>query len=417
MESKILKKHHKKLTVVAFLLFIFIGLTVATFFLEKKNSLNESKLRIMAEKILLDCKDEPFTPDCYDREIPKLMSKISMEQAFEVTRIVQESDEKYLFCHVLAHKLSYIETNKNKSSWKDVITRCPVTMCNNGCPHGALMSRFTGESLTPSEIEEVVPELMNVCEPRKGWNPTEVERSMCYHAFGHLNMFITGANIKESLSLCRRVGTKDDGRDYYQTCIQGVFMTLYQALEPEDIALVKDITPKKDNVVDFCKQFDQEKDNFFVCVIESWPFFINEIKNPEGLDKFCSFTNDKWGKNWCYGTSFAILTTDFVENDSLDKAVKYCTSVDIDYRELCFANMAARLVQIDPKYARKAVDLCTLAEKNGFGKNCFSDLLFYSGYSFVRGSKEHESYCLLFEGQRRSDCLSGNIPKDFYVNL
>ncbi len=411
------KKTRKKLAIIIFLSLGLVVLALVSFSAESKDRTTGNKLRAMAEKILLDCRDEPFTPDCYDREIPKLMNKISMEKAFEVTKMVQESDEKYLFCHVLAHKLSYLETNKNKSDWKDVMTRCPVTMCNNGCPHGALMSRFSGESLSSSEIEEVVPELVNVCEPRENWRPTEVERSMCYHAFGHLNMFITGANITESLNLCRRLGTKNDGRNYYNTCIQGVFMTLYQALEPDDIALVKDITPPKDKVVEFCKQFEKEKADYFVCVIESWPLYIQEIKSPAGLDKFCSFTDDPWGKNWCYGTVFAILTTDMVNSGSLDKAVEYCTSVKLDYREPCFANMASRLVQIDPKYASKAVNLCGLAQQNGYGKNCVSDLLFYSGYSFVKGSKEHEKYCLLFEEPNRSACLSGNIPKDFYVNL
>ena len=181
----------------------------------------ESSLRKHAEEVLVRCQKEEFTPNCYDKEIPKLMRFMSMEDAFGVTRYVQEKDPKYRFCHVLAHEL-----------------RCPATMCNNGSPHGVLMYKFKSESLSDSQIESILPDLKEVCEPRGKWQPSEVEIGMCYHGIGHLNMYITDADIDKSLELCEKIGVKEDGRSYYKTCVQGVFMIVFQGVEQEEFALV-----------------------------------------------------------------------------------------------------------------------------------------------------------------------------------
>ncbi len=110
---------------------------------------------------MVRCQKEEFTPNCYDKEIPKLMRFMSMEDAFGVTRYVQEKDPKYRFCHVLAHELSYLETAKDPENWMDTMARCPATMCNNGCPHGVLMYKFKSESLSDSQIESILPESVN----------------------------------------------------------------------------------------------------------------------------------------------------------------------------------------------------------------------------------------------------------------
>jgi hypothetical protein len=202
------------------------------------------QLTTFTSTILKTCasSDPNMSHACYDREIPKLMdspTNISMEDAFEVTKHIVEQDPTYAHCHVLGHKLSGKEMKKDPSKWKDVITRCPTEMCNNGCLHGSLMERFNTEYLSDAQIEQLKPDLEDVCEPRDSWHPREVERSMCYHALGHLNMYITRADINKSLELCKLIGTKPDGRNYVETCTHGVFMILYQPIEAEDIALVK----------------------------------------------------------------------------------------------------------------------------------------------------------------------------------
>ena len=72
-----------------------------------KNGVVGKPLGKYAETVWQRCGSAQFTPSCYDEEIPRLMdepARLSMEEAFAVTRIIQEKDPKYAYCHVLGHK-------------------------------------------------------------------------------------------------------------------------------------------------------------------------------------------------------------------------------------------------------------------------------------------------------------------------
>lgn len=361
----------------------------------------------LAQQILAHCLQSTFKPGCYDEEIPKLMDapyRITMEDAFAVTKLVQKEDPQYLYCHVLGHKLSYKETNKDVSKWKDVVARCPTTMCNNGCQHGAMMRRFNTEILTDAQINGIKPDLVDVCEPRGNWKPVEVERSMCYHALGHLAMFVTGANINKSIDLCQSVTHKPDGRSYEQTCTEGVLMTVYQPLEAEDRALVKDITPKKEDVGTFCNRLTGEGRD--ACFRESWPLLLDEIQTPEGLVKFCSYTKDE-NEQWkCTLTAMNILTIyQVIGNEmKLDTLNAFCTKLPLPTRSWCYGGASARLLQIDPAYLSLAVDVCTLPTDEASIKACNMSLGTMIQTTFHSGSAERKKACVLLEKQYQSSC-------------
>lgn len=357
-----------------------------------------------AEAVHASCRNEGYTPACYDREIPRLMDHISMEEAFDVARLVQEKDPKYMYCHVLGHNLSYRETGKDLSKWKDVVARCPTNFCNNGCQHGAIMRRFNAESLTDKQIIEVKPDLMDVCEPRGGWNPTEVERSMCYHALGHLAMFITRADIGKSVDLCRDIGIKADGRSYTETCTQGVLMSVYQPLEPEDYTLVKGLTPTKEGVKNFCSRFTG--DTWVACHNESWPLFMEDIKSPGGLMKFCGYTKESRPQAACVSTAMNILTVLMVvdRNNDLTKLRDYCNGLPSPFNGQCYANTAFRLVQIDPRYVPTARAICEAADREGLGQACYPYLLQHVTHSFHPKSTEARIFCDGFKEPWKTEC-------------
>lgn len=384
-------------------LFVFGSSSFFTFFQGSEVSLQE-----YADTVFEKCSFEDHSLSCYDREIPKLMSTLSMEEAFLVTRLVQEKDPRYLECHVLGHYLAERETAKDPSRWKDVVASCPVTMCNNGCPHGALMARFGNQTefLSDEQIEEIKPDLVTVCEPRGEWNPAEVERSMCYHAIGHLNMYVTNANIDKSVEICKDIGVKQDGRSYVQTCTEGVLMSIYQPLGPEDFALVKDITPKKEEVVSFCSKYTGMA--FAACHKESWPLFQAEIVQPEGLVKFCSYAKDSFSETNCYASLMNILTLFFVINeDNLNKLEQFCTGLPEEKVGLCFAHAARRLMQIDPVYyPDKAAEVCATAKMVGVGGECYDKLAEYAAWSFHSGSKEFIQYCNTLPSPWNIHCLN-----------
>lgn len=400
------------------LLLIFLSLIVlgeAGFLIQSSrledttSGVTDAKLKNYAEHVLSVCSKKGFPPSCYDEEIPKLMDSpinLSMEDAFAVTRVVQGKDSRYLYCHVLAHNIAANETKKNLDNWKDVITHCPYTMCNNGCSHGALMERFKNESLTNEQIEQIKPELPDICEPRGDWHPRNIEISMCYHAMGHLHMYMTNADINASLKLCEFIGKKEDGRNYIQTCEEGVFMQIFQPLEPEDEALVKDIVPQKNEISAFCSPYKGEA--FDACHREAWVLSRKEIETPEGFTKYCSYSNEFLAQKKCYSALMNIITVNFlVTKDDLGGLKHFCTSLPKEWIGECFSNAARRLMQIDPVYyTNRALEVCRTAETVNEEHLCYQLMAYNSRDSFQPQSQEFVDYCNKLPGDWKKTCLS-----------
>ena len=378
-----------------------------------------ANLQKLADLVEKNCLTSSWKPACYDQEVPKLMPRISMEDAFKVVKLIQNQDQRYIYCHVVAHKLSFQEAAKNRDAWKDVITRCPTSFCNNGCLHGALMERFNNEVLTDAQIALIKSDLADVCEPRGQWHPVEMERSMCYHGLGHMYMFITDANLAKSLALCEFTGKKEDGRNYIQTCSQGVFMILYQPLEPEDSALVKNIAPKNKAERDkLCKPYSGLY--WQSCMVESWPLFRDKVMvrynndlnaNPKELASACSYAKNSEVELNCYQTWFSILAVELLidHEDPKNEFHKYfqmCSDLPSSIKEQCFTFGAFRLVQIDPiAYYQKALKLCEAAASYGFDKPCYERLIQVSTYFYSRGTPQFTEYCQGFPVSWREQCL------------
>jgi hypothetical protein len=376
-------------------------------FVTKKTSV--IVLNNYANKIIKICEKERFHPACYDREIPKLMKKISMEDAFRVTSIIQFKDSSYPFCHVLAHNLAGIEVDKDPSKWKDVAVRAPSSMCSNGGLHGAFQQRFRAENVTPKELEKLKPELISLCEKRAGWNPTSLERGACYHALGHLTMYLTKADEKASLDLCDVVAIKPDGQNLSQTCYDGVFMQIFQPLEAEDFALVKGKDLRESNLKNFCGRFKGSRRAS--CWGEAWPQVREKVLTPNGLQKYCSddFLKDSASKEKCYMDIFYMI----VVNRKFDMSSynDFCSELPESVSGMCVKAGATRLITTDYNYIYKAVEFCSKAKRIQDEQTCYNELVRYSLYTFPTGSKESISLCNALPTEWRNKCsVKNNLP-------
>lgn len=369
------------------------------------NNLQKKSLEQYAAQILSRCSQATYHLECYDKEIPALMdnpTNLSMEEAFKVTELVQEKDSSYQYCHVLGHNLSSQETKKDPSKWKEVLTRCPNGVCANGCLHGAMMERFKSESLSSEQLEKLKPELTDVCQKRDGWNPTNLQQGVCFHGLGHLLMYATNADINKSIDFCQ-------GKNYFRQCLVGVFMQIFQTLEPEDEALIKGKEVKKDQVSLFCNQFANQVRT--ECYLQSWPLFANEIMKPEGLISFCSFTKDPLEKSRCYFKTIGIVTTRLSaqDKDMVNKISKFCTllpSYD-DENKNCFKTAATRLVQNDIKNGQVASEIC-LKAKPDLSDYCLKGLSSYAKVVSHPGSAEFNKYCQSLPDPWHNKCLEGH---------
>lgn len=356
-----------------------------------------------ATEVIAKCASVSYKPTCYDKEIPKLMDSISMEDAFKVTSLVQQQVTDYPYCHVLGHELSAREVDKNPSKWKEVLTRCPGGLCSNGCIHGGLQERFRAETFTDDEVAKLMPDLESLCESRPDWNPTGLEQSSCYHALGHLTMYVTNADINKATGICEIIAKKSDGRNFVHICFDGAYMQIFQPLEPEDFALIEGKEVKKDQLVAFCNKFTGERKGS--CWSEGWPLFRAELQQPAGLVKYCSQAEIK-EQSRCYDALVYVLTAQF--GLDVEKVKSYCPGLPADRSPRCFADAASRMIETDYRNAGKSVQICQFAGPYDKNDVCFRELLTYSQFNFHKDSDEFNAMCSALPELWRDKCFNGD---------
>ncbi|XKT74462.1 MAG: hypothetical protein ACJKTH_03845 [Patescibacteria group bacterium UBA2163] len=357
----------------------------------------------LADEVMEACAEENNAPHCYDTEIPRLMDKgLTMEEAFQVTVKVQERDPSYFYCHVLGHNLSAKEAAKDLSKWTEVIARAPTGVCSNGAIHGAFQERFRDKVFVGEELQELIPQLDTICENSEAKTFTGLEQASCYHALGHLSMYITDAHISEATGVCDQVAKKGE-RDYTQTCYEGAYMQIFQPLEPEDFALVEDIEPETQAEAEaFCRTFSGERRA--ACHRESWPLYREELSDPNLLQRFCNLVPDGQSMHRCYNAMFYVLTAQF--NFDASRIVPICEGLPQERQGQCFANSASRFIETDYRLASRAVDLCEIAEEHGVGQRCYDELLFYSTFNFIPDSEPFKTFCRTLPEPWSTQCLN-----------
>lgn len=356
----------------------------------------------LVEGVLSKCKIAEYSQTCYDKEIPALMDKpanLSMEEAFQISKLVQEKDKAFPYCHVLGHNLSAKEVKKDPSKWKEVLHRCPSGICSNGCIHGGFQERFRSEAFTDEEVQVLKPDLAAICEKKLNWNPTGLEQASCYHALGHLTMYITEADITNSIKLCEEIAVKPDGSNYLQVCLDGVFMQIFQPLEPEDFALIAGKQVSRDNVDAFCNQYQGFARAS--CISESWPLYGAQITgNPDALVSLCS-KEEEVSKPRCFEGLFYVLVAQF--NFDTQKIKNYCMALPENLQGKCFGTSSTRFMETDYRNISQSVELCLASDAGQ--KECFDELVEFADYNFHKGSPEFLNLCNSLPPPWKETCL------------
>ncbi|MCE9541472.1 hypothetical protein K8R03_02835 [Candidatus Kaiserbacteria bacterium] len=396
------RKTYRMLIIVGAL--VLIGVLLAWILLARLPGSMRSDAKIAADIVTACAKEKGSSRDlCYEKSVPALMDKgLSMERAYAVTAIVQELDPTYHYCHVLAHLISAKETAKDPSKWKDIIARVPAGMCGNGALHGAFQERFRSTSLPNASVEEVRNLIAGACDPREGWSPTLIERSSCMHGMGHLLVYITDANISKSIALCEVLGKgKAPVADFVETCEEGVFMQIYQPLEPEDIGLVAKLTSASKDRVKFCSQYPGLA--FETCIKESWPVEKEHIMTPEGFDAVCAPLKGKDGYDNCVrGLVFVVMGMKEYDAKSM---LSLCSQLpDPSVRDICVSRTAVRFVETDWKNVPQAIAVCSDSPPSADA--CWKELSGYAEQGMKPDSPQTKALCGGMPEKWRSTCLT-----------
>ncbi len=355
----------------------------------------------IARRIAVACEKLSGEPsDCYEREVPPLYPEFDVATLFGIIREIRAIDPSYQFCHVLAHKLGERVVAEDPARWTDAIALNPSDgLCSNGFIHGVIGGRFRAEVLDASTTEKLIPDFARACSPREGWSPSDLDRAICYHGIGHLYVFITNADIRRALTICEQ--TVPD--DFRRVCIEGVFMQIYQPLEPDDFLLIEQMTvkPTRETVRSFCASFG-DSEYVGACLRESWPFFAREIRRGTGIAAFCSGQPDARLEDLCYRSAFTIVGR--LALGDQDRAVGACDNSPPERLEMCYSVLAQSVFEEDRGNAGGALALCERASPQ-VAAACVDWLISQAPFIFGSDTKERTQFCRALPSHKRQECF------------
>jgi hypothetical protein len=385
---------HSPIFIVAlFLCFLGVGLTI-----EHSQSLGRTARTIVAQ-----CTGVKDVAACYEREVPALYPKLTVAQLFDIVREIRREDPSYQFCHVLGHKMGERVVAEDPAKWLDAIPLNPPDgLCSNGFIHGVIGGRFRAEVLDGVTLEKFIPDFKRACEPRPppvgGWQPSDLDRAICYHGMGHLFDFITNADIPKALDMCARVAPADFSR----VCIEGVFMQIYQPLEPDDFQLIAQMPekPATSTVRQFCARFPKPE-YAGACLRESWPFFRAQVTDGTGVVAFCAGQPDAEQTDNCYTSATTIIGRMNLGQPA--RAVAACAQLPRERQADCFEVIAQAVLEENRKDVQGAIALCGRAPE-GDSDACISKLVSRGRFIFGDDFLSLHRFCALVPAHLQHAC-------------
>lgn len=388
----------------------YIGFTLAliaiVLFVEWLASLQAPDTQTTAERIVATCKDSGDHAACYEREVLVLYPELPVPELFEVIRRIRMDDPSYQFCHVLGHKLGERVVAEDPERWVDAIPLNPSDgMCSNGFIHGVVGGRFRAEVLDDVTIAALLPDFKRACEERIGWRPSDLDRALCYHGLGHLYVFITDANMEKALDVCEATSPPDLRR----VCIEGVFMQIYQPMEPDDFLMIErmEVKPSTTTVRQYCARYERDEYEG-ACLHESWPYSREGILDGTGSEAFCSGQPTSEEERRCYQTISTL-----VGRTSLDdphKALRACKKFPIAFQNECYAASAQALLEEDRTDAKNALAFCRLAPGSA-AEACVKTLVDHAQFIFGSNETAYNDFCGLLEGPLKQQCSASRYTR------
>jgi len=357
-----------------------------------------------ADEIVAKCKTEG--EKCYETEVPKLYPALSIPEVFSVIREIRSDDPSYQFCHVLAHKLGEAIVAEDPADWLDAIALNPSdNLCSNGFIHGIFVGRYRDDVLDEKRMQEALPELKIACEPHGEWHPSPLDQAICYHGMGHVFMFLTNADFRRALDACNAIGESPTG-NFLRVCREGVFMQIYQPLEPDDFALVELLPekPNADNYRRMCAMYLQAPEEEGACLREAWPLFREGITGGSGVAQFCSGQPNEDEVNACYQTASAIVGRMSLGNPQ--QAIDACAAFPTTRHVECFSTVAQTRLEEQQTNGEVAIALCEAAP-DPVVRDCLAVLAQRASFIFPPQSTERSRFCALFPEHLRESCASG----------
>ncbi len=327
---------------------------------------------------------------CYAEKFTDLAFSEGSKFAFKVLRDLQKQDRDALRCHFIAHGIGYGIFKRNPSQSFQAIGSID-TYCAYGAGMGIIeryASTFLKGSLTQRET------LLKICE-----NSTTTG---CNHVLGHVLLAETKGAINESLESCKVF----ENMPRRAQCFNGIFMEYVYPTNLISHGIANDswlnLAERLESLEQLCRSFDGETavecwssisraavqkfkhdpDKVFEfcnnapsneaqleCKLKTVAIFsIENNFDTDSVKKMCDLEpKDKSFKGECYN-NLVDSKLDVLGAEAGDDAVKFCSSLEREFRRPCFKVIASRLASENVN-ATKIAEICNKSPI-GFRDDC-----------------------------------------------
>lgn len=365
--------------------------------------LRPASLSHTASMIVADCAKQQDHAACYETEVPSLYPKLGVSEIFDIVREIRKLDTSYQFCHVLGHKIGERVVAEDPSGWVNAIPLNPADgLCSNGFIHGVVGGRFRSEVLDDTTIQKFLPDFKIACTAHDNWQPSDLDRAICYHGIGHLFDFITNADIPKALSLCSSVAPES----FKRVCVQGVFMQIYQPLEPDDYALIEQmpLKPSTTTVASYCRHFSADPMAQGSCIEESWPLRTQQILDGTGVASLCALEPNAEETDNCYIAMSSIIGRMNLGGNGGGTAATACNNFPASRRAQCYAYSAEAVLEESRSDATPAIALCKRSASEDTQTQCLSMLIQHARFMFGSNQTQMNGFCAALPDEFESSC-------------
>ncbi|MEN9560985.1 MAG: hypothetical protein RIQ56_258, partial [Candidatus Parcubacteria bacterium] len=185
---------------------------------------------------------------------------------------------------------------------------------------------------------------------------------------------------------------------------EGVFMQMYQPVEPDDFELVQRLgyELRKDNYRSICAKF-KDLDARGACLREAWPLFREGVVSGSGVKNFCSGHPTNL-EEACYLTASSIVGRMNLSNPQ--SAVLACNRFPAEFKLQCFETVAQAFLEEDRNDGTRAILICQESD-DSIARSCLMDLAQKASFIFARESPEAARFCAKLPPEFASVCTAG----------
>lgn len=311
--------------------------------------------------------------------------------ASAVKKLISFNPNANISCHLIAHKVSRAEIEKDPKNWKEIIKKISINDCTGGYLHGALEAHIAEDP----DFRISDKTINSVCDNLD--LDTDANGAGCEHAMGHLLLVQNERDLSSTTKECNKLDENPA-----QDCLMGAFMEHVIGENLLAHGLISEL-PKWDEkraqeLEKLCmRQIGQAANACWRQIAHIYASISHD--DPQELYDHCSLAPEKDLKESCYLHGIGVISNQLLPNP--EKFYKICSILDITdtFFAKCLHSSITSVLNNSIEKSNSLLSLCKNT-RSQYQRTCYEDIV----KTLKRFKADSEAI--------RKTCI--NMPKNLY---